>query len=320
MEPTDQEIVDYLLGNIAEPEQVRIEENLFTGEEFFERLSAIESRLIDLYVLDGLSASERQLFEEKYLISPRRHAALATSTKFVQLVDTYKRRQQSQPPTTWWASLKSFFESHRFLLEAAFATLLLVVSIGFFWLLTERSRLRNRTTLAEAELRQKQEELRRLQEQAAAGSARDQAELNRKLKELEASEATLKQREDELREAEARAANGAGAYATLVLSSTLRSLDTRPPALQIRPNNKYVRLIIYLKETPAEQYRATLQRVSGEDAWSNIVPKPQGSSRKLTLTIPSSAFKDFNYFVRIEGLTKSGEPVSSEEYSLAVRR
>jgi hypothetical protein len=135
METTDQEIIDYLLGDISEPEQLRIEESLFTGDDLFERLSAIENRLIDLYILDKLSSSERLAFEEKYLNSGRRREAVASSKQFIDLLSSYKSRHQATGSWTW---LTSLFGSRNTTLQFALASLLLVVSVGFVWLLFER--------------------------------------------------------------------------------------------------------------------------------------------------------------------------------------
>jgi hypothetical protein len=327
MEPTDQEIIDYLLGDIAEPDQLRVEESLFAGDDFFERLSATENRLIDLYVLDKLSASERSAFEKKYLVSPRRQAAVATSTQFIQLLDTYRR---CQPPKSrkGWLGLRSFISSYSFALQASLATLLAIVSVPSIWLVGERARLKSRTEAAEAALRQKEEESRRERtttEQLAKVLARNQAELDRKLRELQASEASLKQREAELTALEARAANGGGGrqalFATFVLASVPRSIDQPAPELLIRPNHRFVNLVADLnRQKPAERYRASLQRVDGQKVWTKILPKPRRKRRQLTFVVPSSVFRDHSYFVKVEGLSQAGQPVSSVEYSLAVRK
>jgi anti-sigma-K factor RskA len=73
------QIVQYLLGQLPEDKQERLEEQLFTDDEYFERLIATEDELIDDYLLDRLSAGERKQFERTFLTNPflRKRVALA---------------------------------------------------------------------------------------------------------------------------------------------------------------------------------------------------------------------------------------------------
>jgi len=326
MGPTDQEIIDYLLGNLAEP--TALEESLFAGDEFFERLSLMENKLAELYVLNELTDSERKLFEEKYLISPRRQRTVTTSTQFINLLDSYRRRHMT-PQRNWWTRLRSFFNANSFILVPA-TSLLVVITAAFLWVLVDRSRLRHRTETAEAALQrdqeaQRQASLREQQEREAL--AREWQELKRQQAEHQINEETLKRREQELQAAEARLGNnqsnqGGGlaqpSFATFVLSSTSRGIND-PRELVIRPEHKFVHLIVYLNDEPAAGYSASIQRVSGGEVWHATLPKPVGDPPQLILVVPASVFKQQNYFVKLEALPRS-EQSASIEYGLAVRR
>jgi hypothetical protein len=320
MEPTDQEIIDYLLGDIDESIQLRMEESLFSGDELFARISLIENRLIDLYVLDKLSDSERQTFEKKYLISDRRSQTAADSRHFIGLLNSFPTRRESRRAGKWsW--LRSLFGSHSTALQLALASLLLVISIGFVWLLFERIQLKNRNTAAEASLRQKDEELRRLGANNDR-AAEERAALERRHEELNRNEEALRRREEELRALEAGATSKSSSRAsiiTFVLSSTMRS-GSEGSELQLASSHKVVHLVAYLKANNAERYRASLQRVSGEEVWNETLPKPRLELKRLTLKIPATVFKDRDYFVKIEGLTPSGERTLAAEFALTVRK
>src|SRR5215213_9209569 len=127
MEHTDQEIIDYLLGDSPETEQTRMEESLFSGDDLFDRLTFIENRLIDLYVLNQLSDSEREAFEKKYLISDRRRSAVAGSKQYIDLVTSYSKRKPL-PSGDKWGWLRSLFSPPKPVLQYALASLLLVTS------------------------------------------------------------------------------------------------------------------------------------------------------------------------------------------------
>lgn len=313
MEPTDQELIDYLLGDIAEPDQLRVEDSLFSSDNFFERLSAIETRLVDLYVLEKLSPSERKLFEEKYLISPRREAHITASAEFIHLLNRYRSRQQPALLVRLRSWVVSFSDTHNFAIQSSLASLLLVVSIGFVWLLTERARLKSQSEALQATLRQKEGDL-----QAQASNQErittERTAIERKRAELNQFEESLKQREEDLRASEASARP---TFATFVLSAAVRS-GLGSPELEIRPYHKSVRLVVNLEGQLAERYRVSLKKVNGESVWSTTVRR--SNSRRLTVNVRASHFSDRNYVVELEGLGQDGTPLSSKPYSLTVRR
>lgn len=313
MEPTDQEIIDYLLGDLTEPHQVQVEDLLFSSEDFFERLSAIETRIVDLYVMDKLSPSERKLFEEKYLISPRRNANITASTEFIRLLDSHRSRQQPSLVERLRSRLRSFFSSKNFAIQVALASLLFVVSVGFVWLLTERGHLQSQSEALQASLRQKEADL-----QAQASNqdriTAERAALERQRAELSQAEESLKQKEEELRAAEAIARPS---FATFVLSATVRGA-LGSPELEIRPYQRSVRLVVNLEGQLAERYGVYLKRASGEIVWKKIVPR--SNQRKLTVDVPASYFTDRNYIVEVEGLAPDKTALSSKGYSLTVKR
>jgi len=312
LEPTDHEIVDYLLGDIAEADQIRIEESLFSDETLFERLSVIENRLIDLYVLERLSPEQRKLFEEKYLVTPRRHSDVAISTHFIQLVDTYRKRQTAKRAKRWvW--LPPFFSTHNLAIQFALASLLLITATGFFWLLTERVRLTNRSEAAEAALRQKEAQL----QAQASNERRATAERDALGEELDKTKELLRLKEEELQARPGSDTSGQASFATVILSLTMRN-GSASPELVIGPRHKFVRVVVDWDGELASRYSMSLKRVSNEEeVWKGSVSR---SKKRLTAVVPVAVFKDKNYFVRVEGLSPNGKQViASKEYSLAVR-
>ena len=62
----------YLLGQLSEEEQGRLEERLFTDDTFHHQIEVAEDDLVEAYVSGELSAVERDLFETHFLSTPER--------------------------------------------------------------------------------------------------------------------------------------------------------------------------------------------------------------------------------------------------------
>src|SRR5215510_49934 len=65
-------IARYLLGDMPEEEQARLEDRAFSDRDYMRNIVDVESDLIDEYVRGGLSDSERLRFERRFLVSAER--------------------------------------------------------------------------------------------------------------------------------------------------------------------------------------------------------------------------------------------------------
>lgn len=75
----DKEIRSYLLGELENGEQERVEKRLLGEEEFFERLLVAEDEIIEDYLEGALSERERGQFESHFLKTPERQKKLRFS-------------------------------------------------------------------------------------------------------------------------------------------------------------------------------------------------------------------------------------------------
>ncbi|MEP7340143.1 MAG: hypothetical protein ABI977_20590, partial [Acidobacteriota bacterium] len=101
----DRQVVAYFLGELAAEEQARLEEACFNDEQFAEFVFAIESELIDEYARGGLTATERQHFEQNYLTSDQRLARVEFA---VHLQRQFKPEPAPVPQPadrSWWQKL-----------------------------------------------------------------------------------------------------------------------------------------------------------------------------------------------------------------------
>jgi len=83
----------YLLGELREGERVDIERRLMTDEECFDSLLLAEADLADEYTRGELSDSDRQRFEDYFLLAPERRRDL----RFAKALTKYASAASSAP-------------------------------------------------------------------------------------------------------------------------------------------------------------------------------------------------------------------------------
>jgi len=109
----EQLIRSYLLGELPESEQERIEERLVTDfdQDFFEAVLMIESELVEDYALGLISDQERAKLERGLLMSPHEF-------EFVQTLDQYITDTKA---ASGWEQLLSQAEANRNLIYSLMA-------------------------------------------------------------------------------------------------------------------------------------------------------------------------------------------------------
>lgn len=147
-------IKQYLLGNLTEDVRQQVEERLLTEEDFFAELLFSEDELIDQYLAEKLSDEQRDKFEQHFLSTPERQQKLRFGRAFNRYTSempeaAFKRgvetRQapsvaMSPPPgSTWSDRLRAFSRSQPWALRAAMAVALIVIIAGTLWLSRPRT-------------------------------------------------------------------------------------------------------------------------------------------------------------------------------------
>jgi hypothetical protein len=147
LDAKEQETIrQYLLGQLLQEDSARLEERLLMDGGFYDELLIAEDELIDLYLRDKFSATERQSFEMHFLSAPERKQKLRFARalhKYVGLAAesieeqkpedalTKTRRVAKLPPT------KNFFWFLPFTnrtVSYSFAAAILLVIGGVSWL------------------------------------------------------------------------------------------------------------------------------------------------------------------------------------------
>ena len=96
--PTNNErIKGYLLGQITEEDESQVEARLLTDREFYEELSIVENELIDQYLADALSVSDRQSFESHFVSSSERQRKVRFARALRKCVSVAAEENQLSP-------------------------------------------------------------------------------------------------------------------------------------------------------------------------------------------------------------------------------
>ena len=139
----------YLLGNLTQEAQQRVEQCLLTDPDFLEELILDEEELIDDYVSEDLSDEDRLKFERHFLSTPERHRQL----RFARALSRYTsystekaggkeaRAYTPAPPAgpNWAERFRAFWNGQTWALRAASALVLVAVIAGALWLSRPRT-------------------------------------------------------------------------------------------------------------------------------------------------------------------------------------
>jgi hypothetical protein len=86
-------IRQYLLGRMPEADLPPLDEQLLTDQAFYDELLIVEDELIDDYLLERLSQSERESFEVHFLLAPERQHKV----RFARTLNKYISRVEAVP-------------------------------------------------------------------------------------------------------------------------------------------------------------------------------------------------------------------------------
>jgi hypothetical protein len=153
----DEAIRRFLFGGLNAAEQLRFEEALFADERLETRVRLAECELADDYAFGRLSAAERELFEQRYLVSTARQQKLSVSKalrdRFASASDvtqTGSLRSQSvqtdtpSAGTTIGERLQRLLGLNQPSWRLAFSVVILILLIGTVWSVLREPHIRNK--------------------------------------------------------------------------------------------------------------------------------------------------------------------------------
>ena len=301
-------IARYLLGDLPEEQQVAIEDRAFVDKDYLALVTAVENDLIDEYVREELSPTERQQFERQFLASAERRERVEFAKALAHVSAVPERTGVSEPERwSWRDSLYTFISGVNPAAKVAFAAIMLLLLVGGAWLLTATLRLRSQLTQLQGQTQARQNEL--LQQVDAERRRNEElnARLTQEKQQREQSEDSLRQLSET---GDATNPPPRPVIAALTLLPGLSRGGGDKVSLVMPQNARLVRLQIGIDPNePYKTFTVELRTAAGRQVWTreNLTAKTRGKTRAVSLTLPAAALKPGDYELRLSGRQEGGE-------------
>jgi len=295
-------MVQYLLGNLSEEEQVRIEDRAFSDSAYMGALEAAEADLIDAYVRDELSQSERHEFERRFLISPHRRSKVEFARDLARIAKE-SRAAEAVPleRPSGWLSFIGLIRGWNPALQFAVVVVALISVAGASWLMVQNKAMRTRVAALETERRDletREEGLRRQLEQEQNRAGGLSAELQKR-------------------------PSVSAPVASLVLLPGLSRAETARTELLLNPSAQLAHIEIVLEpRDDYPRYSSELRTRSGEEVLvrSNLPKRRTAAGYVVSFDVPTSALGAAEYELALKGVASDGRAQDLGYYYFSVRR
>ncbi|HEX7296403.1 MAG TPA: hypothetical protein VF251_11650 [Pyrinomonadaceae bacterium] len=308
----------YLLGTLSEEERDRFEEMYFSDESAFEEVEIAEAELIDRYVRDELSKTDRAQFESVAARSPRllervefarvwkAKLAAPSATPVGPVPKPYDSRDATQ---SWWASLFGPSSGAR-ASRLAFALSVLLLLVGGGALLAGWLRVRDESRRLEAQQAALEQKQRELDQQAAALKSQAEQLARRPLPSPAPVESPPPTPSPE------PTAPAQSVFA--ITLSTGASRGTGGDSNQVIPvGTKEVVINLNVTDASYSSYQAKVltadRNTVSESGWLKY--KHTG----VTFVVPAERLPPGDYIVTLDGRTSSGAIEALADYTLHIR-
>ena len=142
-ELSDEAIRRFLFGRLSAAEQTAFEERLFDDDALETQVRRAECELTDDYAFERLSPSERELFEQRFLVSTGRQQQLSVSKALREhfaIASTVSSRSQAVPSIG--ERLQRLFGPKQPSWRLAFGLVILSILVGAIWMVVRKPALR----------------------------------------------------------------------------------------------------------------------------------------------------------------------------------
>jgi hypothetical protein len=292
-------LTDYLLGNLSEEEEARVEDNAFADPNYLGVLEATEADLIDTYVRGGLSQSERRAFERRFLTSPKRRSQVEFARALARVAAESPEPIRPVSRPTWFSFITGSSPALRF--AAGFAALICIAAPS--WLIFQNAAMRSRVAVLESQRRELET---------------NEQGLRRQLSEEENRSGALAA---ELQQQPPR--SKAPVIASLVLLSGVSRAETRIEQLVLNPSAQIAHIEIQLEaRDDYRRFRAELRTRRGEEVLTrNNLPRRRASAGYgISFDVPASALSVGEYELALKGVAGDQTAVDIGYYYFGVRK
>ena len=123
----------YLLGQLTDDEEQKLEERLLSEDDFFQEVELTKDELAQEYASGELTGKERQWLQENFLASPegkQKH-------EFAKTFDQYVRNHRAQPVQrlSLIERLRTLWNTQPQLVSAISTAAVLVIAVGIYWII-----------------------------------------------------------------------------------------------------------------------------------------------------------------------------------------
>jgi hypothetical protein len=316
MEDEDDLIRRYILRELAEEEQQRVEERLMTDDAFFERLKIAEDELVDEYLGGELPRSERERFELSFLTTREGHQQVSFNTalrRYVSAARPVEPIERVQPRQGVLASLLAFLSAQRRLAAVAVAASVVLLAISSFLVI----RLRHVQDQFDQLRASGQLNTQELQQQLADAQARN-AQLDQELQKEKADRADLEQQIAKLSggQEHPQKEQPPRPFFALILSPGTNRSGGPNLELKLQPGAASYPVKLLLEDDSFRSYTASLLAVDGAETAIPGSLKATGprSARNVAVTLPAGLLRKGDYLLRLYGPQPQHERVATYQF------
>ncbi|HEX2491100.1 MAG TPA: hypothetical protein VHR27_16940 [Blastocatellia bacterium] len=299
-------IRQYLLDELSEEGQAKVQDRLLCDREFFDRLVVEENELMDDYLRGALTRQREEKFESYFLASPERRQKLRFAKALKKRIS---EEALSKPRIEGSLRRKHLFGLKGFSLPsfAAGAVAALIFVVGA-WVAIENARLRRQidnARAAQAEwLERAQQSERRLSDEKQRNR-----ELTQEIERERSHSLELEREAGRLKQArEAGRAGISGGFVSLALMPGLSregdQSNQLANQLEIPQGTSRVRLELYPEKVGHKNYRAELRTREGRPIWSGngLKLRKTISGDQVVVYLPAAILTKGDYVLMLRGV------------------
>jgi hypothetical protein len=304
---SEQNIRQYLLGELSEQEQVEIEDRAFEDQRVLEQIVAVEQDLIDDYISGDIPEEKRHGFQKHFLASAERRKKIAFAKALSSVVNAIVNEGPAPAidvgAPSWRTRLAAFFARPVTAYSFAAASLLLF----FVGSLLVIDRIRLRSELAQLRTAQDSQtaQNRELEKDLANERLRNQ--------ELMANRGTPPQQtptpETQPESPQQPTTPTSPVVVALSLLPGISRGSNSVPRLAIAKDVSLVRLQIGIDpQENYQRYRVELHTENGRQvlAQGNLSARVGSHGRSIPLNVPATVLGNGRYELALKGIAESG--------------
>lgn len=302
------ELRGFLLGEVSEEQRSAIEERFLADKDFSEELGAVEDEMIEAYLRNELSVTDRRKFEAVFLTQPRRRERVLMM-KGVLAAATAEAAFKTEPAPSLWATLVAPFRFQSASVRYALAAAVLVVAVLGALFVFQNLRPKPDERLV-------QQEPTPAPGAPAAASPLPSPILTPKAAEAGPTTQPAASPVPRASTSPTPETQPGPSFATIILRPLLVRDPRAGNKLVVASSVREIRLQLKLERKDYNSYTARITTVDGRQVWraSSIGARGTGAGTSLALSVPARRLPAGDYIVEVSGVRESGTPESVSSY------